>query len=570
MKLVIRIVVILLVIGALAGGGYWLYLTRFAPAPAGPRTFTQIVPVRQGSLSNTLSEVGELDALSSQDLAFTHVDGVTTLKTLNVVTGNKVKAGQVLATIDNQAYQQALDQAKSDLQAAEKKLSDLQTPATTLSIAQADLASAQAEYNLAKAKQDLADVGAPDLATLQSAVQDAQDALDQLALKEKLGERDSLAKSERDLGYTIAYYQRRINELTNQKRKNLEETQELTDRQAKLLDLQAELASVQAQRNLAKLALAVEKTKDQAALADAQKALSDAKAGGAQLDVAKAQLAVQTAQVALDKAKDDRTQLDVGPDATALATAQADVDKKKLAVNDAQAALDGTELKADIDGTVLNTNLQVGDQVTSSTIVLTVADLSQLQVVASVDETTVRRVSQGQTADISFDAFPGQSFKGTVLAVPLQGALQNDVMVYQVPLSLEGADKLPLLVGMTANVDIQTAQAQDALLVPTIALQQVKGNYQVMLVNPNDPKADPIPTPVQIGLSDGINTQIVQGLKEGDQVVVTIQAATNGQNGVFFGGGFGGGGGFVVPAGGFNGGGNNRGGNNGGGRTTRP
>jgi multidrug efflux pump subunit AcrA (membrane-fusion protein) len=114
-----------------------------------------------------------------------------------------------------------------------------------------------------------------------------------------------------------------------------------------------------------------------------------------------------------------------------------------------------------------------------------------------------------------------------VLGVPLQGTLQNDVMVYEVPLSLEGAEDLALRVGMTANVEVQTAQAENALLVPSIALQRNRGQYTVNVVNPADPDGAPIATPVEVGLSDGAFTQIVQGLQAGDQVVVTVQASNN-------------------------------------------
>ena len=71
--------------------------------------------------------------------------------------------------------------------------------------------------------------------------------------------------------------------------------------------------------------------------------------------------------------------------------------------------------------------------------------------------------------------------------MPLQGTLQGDVMVYDVPLSLIGAEKLALRVGMTANVEIQVQQVVDALLVPTIALQQSNGMYQVLVPNTTDP-----------------------------------------------------------------------------------
>jgi HlyD family secretion protein len=172
----------------------------------------------------------------------------------------------------------------------------------------------------------------------------------------------------------------------------------------------------------------------------------------------------------------------------------------------------------------------VGDQVTANSTILTLANLKTTQVVASVDETTIRQVSEGQTATITFDAFPGQSFTGKVLSVPLQGTLQGGVMVYQVPISLVGAEKLPLLVGMTSNVKIAVGQAENALLVPAMALQKANGLYEVLVPNTTDPAGQPEAVPVEVGLSDGSYTQIVSGLNDGDKVVVQMAAAQSNTN----------------------------------------
>ncbi len=109
-----------------------------------------------------------------------------------------------------------------------------------------------------------------------------------------------------------------------------------------------------------------------------------------------------------------------------------------------------------------------------------------------------------------------------MLSVPLQGELQGDVMVYDVPISLQGAEELPLLVGMTANAEIEIGEVKNALLVPTMALQNYGGFYQVLVANSSDPEAEPEAVPVEIGLSNGIYTEIVRGLNLGDQVVATL------------------------------------------------
>ena len=524
MKRIIRILLATLLIAAIGGGGYFYVQSRAASgtSTASTGTYTQVVQVKQGSLSSTISVVGQLAAEQSSSVSFAHMSGTTNLLALDVQAGNVVTASQVLATIDSASYQQALDQAKSDLQAAEETLADLKTPATVLEIAQADVKVARAEQTLAQAQADLADLSDQDLTSLQNAVKDAQDSLTLLQIQSDLAERDALAKSERDLQYSVNWYERRIAELEAIKVPTVEQSDELTKDQTSLVEAQTDLARVQAQRELARQSRAAELARDKVTLADAQEALAKAQAGGDKLTKAQAQLAVHNAEVSLQAAQEARQDLDEGADATKIATAQAAVDKKRLAVSDAETALAGTKLVAPFGGTILETNVAVGDQVTAKTTVLTLANLKTLQVVASVDETTIRQVSEGQAATITFDAFPGQSFTGQVLSVPLQGTLQGGVMVYSVPISLTGAEDLALLVGMTANVEIQVGQATDALLVPTLALQQSNGLYQVLVPNTTDPTGAAEVVPVEVGLSDGTYTEITKGLNAGDSVVVQL------------------------------------------------
>jgi len=440
----------------------------------------------------------------------------------------------VLAAIDPAPLQQALDQARSALQEAEANLADLQTPPTALAVAQADLAVADAQLKLEQAAAAQADLQiSPDVSDEQTAVQTAQDNLALADLQQTLAEHDSLAKSERNLLYSIEWRQRRIAELQAlqaQGKANLEQIAEISDQQEALAEDQADLAGAQAQRALSTQAAAAQVATTQAELASARQTLAEAQANASALDIAEAQVSVQAARVSLQAAQEARVDLDAGADAVKLAAAQADVDKKRLAVAEAEADLAGAPLLAPFSGTVLETQAKAGDRITASSPIVTIANLDELQVVASVDETTIRQIAAGQAAQISFDAFPGQTFRGEVLSVPLQGALQGGVMVYDVPVSLEGAEALPLLVGMTANVAIDVGQAQNALLVPSMAVQTVGGLAQVLVPNAADP-ANPVAVPVQVGLSNGTYTEIVRGLNLGDQVVVQYSSASSNQFG---------------------------------------
>ena len=530
-----RLFPILVILCALAAGGVWVYQTRIAPsAGAASAGFTQVVPVQRGNLSAAISVVGELYAVQHEDLYFDRLAGTTPLLTLGVEAGHGVEEGQVLATIDPSPYQQALDQAKSDLQEAEEVLAELQIPPSDLDIAQADLAVAQAELRLEQAKQNLEDLLDPDTSDLQTALRDAQDDWALARPQQTLAEYDSLGKSERDLLYALDWHERRTGELevlVSAGKANLEQTEELAEEQQTLAETRAELARVQAQRHHALQVAAADVAAAAAAVAEAEEALAETQAGVDELDEAKAELAVSEAEVALAEAQEKRAELDSGADPVALAAARASLDKKRMAVAEAEEDLAAATMRAPFAGTILNTAAEPGNLISKSRRILTIANLGRLRVLTMVDEITIRQVEAGQAAAITFDAFPNQQFRGQVLSVPLQGTLQGDVMVYQVLVSLEGVEELRLLVGMTANVEIQVGQAQDVLLVPTMALQNVGGFYQVLVQGGSDPEAAPQAVPVEVGLSDGMYTEIVRGLNAGDQVVVQMQATDATQSG---------------------------------------
>ena len=387
--------------------------------------------------------------------------------------------------------------------------------------------------SVAQAQAALEALRAPDLSDLQRAVRNAQDSLTLARLQQTLAEHDSLARNERDLGYAVNWHQRRmaeLQELIARGQANAEQMQELAREQEALGQAQADLARVRAERQLSLAAAAAEVAKAEAALAEAREALLAAQGGGDSLALAKAELAVKDAELAVAGAEEARAALTAGPDAVALAAAQAEVDRKRLAVAEAEAALAGTVLRAPFDGTVLQVYVAVGDGVTANMRVVTIADLSRLQVLAAVDETVIRRVAVGQGAVVTFDALPGQVLRGAVVSVPLEGSLQGGVTVYEVPVALEGTAGLPLLVGMTANVAIQTGEVKDALLVPTLALERSGGRYQVRVPNTVDPAGAPEVVPVEVGLSDGTYTQVVRGLNEGDQVIVELSTSTTSTN----------------------------------------
>lgn len=547
MKRLLKYLVIVVLIAGAVLGGYFLLQGRETSRASTTETYQQVVLATRGDITSSLSVVGELAAVQQADLAFETLSGVTPLATMNVAPGHVVKAGDVLATIDPESYQQAVDQAGSDLAAAEQALAELEKPVTAVAIAQADLAIAQAEYDISYAQATLDELLNPDIEQLKTDVADAKTAvaeaqIDLLTAQQTLNDTPSSDSMEKLLdteGDRAEVHYRLLNETYRddyyEDRLTMAFNQMMDAKEARIK------AEVQPQVDLLNAKINVRKAEQ--ALASAEEALADSLSGADSVESARAKVTLNAGIVALAKAREARAELDRGPDATDLAAAKADVDAKKLALADAEAALAATSLAAPFDGTILQVDASAGDRISSGATILTIADLTGLEVLASVDETTIKSITEGQAARITFDAVPGQTLSGVVGSIPLQGALQSDVMVYEVPVSLQGAQNLSLMVGMTANVSIATGEAAGALLVPTMALTRSGGMYQVQVLDSTSPDAVPQSVPVQIGLSNGTYTQITAGLNEGDRVVVKLSGSnsTASQNQSGGGGLFGGG-----------------------------
>jgi len=154
--------------------------------------------------------------------------------------------------------------------------------------------------------------------------------------------------------------------------------------------------------------------------------------------------------------------------------AQASVKSAQVALDRARKNLSYTEIYAPIDGVVVERNVDVGQTVAASLsapqLFLIANDLSQMQILASVDESDIGLIHEGQDARFTVQAYPNQTFTGTVRQVRLQSATTENVVNYTVVVSVANP-KGTLLPGMTATVEFLTGSANDALIVPNAALR---------------------------------------------------------------------------------------------------
>jgi HlyD family secretion protein len=153
---------------------------------------------------------------------------------------------------------------------------------------------------------------------------------------------------------------------------------------------------------------------------------------------------------------------------------QAAVTQAAAAVNQAQVDLDHTIIRAPIDGIVVGRSVDVGQTVAASLqapVLFTIAqDLSQMQVLTSIDEADIGRVSAGQNATFRVDAFPDQTFEGTVDQVRLQPTTVSNVVTYNAMITVANPGQ-KLMPGMTATVSLIVRQRKDVLRMPATALR---------------------------------------------------------------------------------------------------
>lgn len=206
---------------------------------------------------------------------------------------------------------------------------------------------------------------------------------------------------------------------------------------------------------------------------------------------------------------------------------------QKESVSKAQTNLGYAIITSPIDGIVLSKEVEEGQTVAAAmetpTLFIIAQDLTDMQVIADVDEADIGGVKEGQRVTFTVDAFPDDLFEGKVTQVRQEATEESNVVTYEVVISAPN-DDLKLKPGLTANVTIFTNERDGVLAVPSKALRfapnenllaegesitDCEGKDKVWMREGSNFKA----VPVKIGVTNGIYTEIISGLKEGDAVL---------------------------------------------------
>ena len=266
---------------------------------------------------------------------------------------------------------------------------------------------------------------------------------------------------------------------------------------------------------------------------------SEVDAANANMESARATFEYQKTNYLRDKELHDKkliSDYEFETSENAYTVAKLNYEKSKADRVKATENLGYAEIYAPIDGIIISREVEIGQTVVANMEVaniFTIADLDNMQVIGDVDEADIGQVKVGQNVTFTVDAYPDDLFSGKVTQVRLNPTTQSNVVTYEVVVSTSNTDH-KLIPGLTANLTIYTAEADNILAVPAGALKfspktfddttlpQPAGEapenakHVVWVVRNNQL----YPVAVETGASNGVNVEIKSGLNKGDTVAI--------------------------------------------------
>jgi len=265
----------------------------------------------------------------------------------------------------------------------------------------------------------------------------------------------------------------------------------------------------------------------------------------ANLAAAKANLKLQEANWARQQSLIEREYISTADMDVATQTRDAALAQVKLyeaQIRRSQTNLEYSRVRSPVSGVVISRQVDIGQTVTASfqtPVLFQIAkDLKQMQIDTHISEAHVGGIVVGQEVRFYVDAYPDQPFTGRVKQVRLNPTIQQNVVTYNVVVSIDNSEE-KLVPGMTAYTNIIIDQRQEVTRLPSAALRFVPSTHDTGKANnPSSPpttgstvyrlnKGQPVAVPVTLGITDNRYTELVQGdLKAGDQLIIGLKVVT--------------------------------------------
>ena len=484
----------------------------------------EIVKVTRGKIQATVSASGKVVSSASQVVVSSRIPGI--VERVLVREFQSVHKGDLMAVFDNSEYLAQYNSLLQQKESLEVKLSQ--------SILALEEEKKKTDIGLEKARVALK----ASRDKLNSTINQGKSRLLELELKvnEASSELEVARQRYKNLKLQTAIQIKQSEELVKEAELNLEVAKRELERQKPLWDkgyiAKKDWESIENAFFLAKSKLDLSNEQFKNTQLEADSALKEAELKVEQLEkahknarenfslakedyelqveIANANLASAQAEFSLAKQAKDALEIK-GKDIEALNTQIAELDEQ---IKIAKEKLDSCNLIAKANGTIINFNLEPGQGVTPGVPLFAIADLSEQEIEAMVDEVDIAQVTPGQRVRITADAFPGKEFWGRVSKVsPLAEVVQN-VTVYKIIITLK--PPFYLKPGMNTYNDIIISEKINALLVPVEALSYEDGKVFVFTRE----NSSWIKKPVTLGITTNEQAEILSGVKEGEELLI--------------------------------------------------
>jgi HlyD family secretion protein len=536
-------------------GGYYIYKSATAE-PATVRYVTE--PASTGTINVSISATGQVSSTSQVEVK---PEASGQILTIPVKLGDKVKNGQIIATLDSTAAQKTVRDARMSLESAKLSLQKLQQPADALSILQAKNSLDQAktskttsQTNLAKSYDDAyttvtnAFLDLPDIMTaLQNTLMgnDANPNQGNLDFYADAAKTFNSASDQYRDSALAAYqaartaYNKNFSDFKNTTRTSspdqiatlVAETYATSNTIAEAVKGASNVIQfyndVLTQKNLRPVAIA---TTHLNSLNNYTGSINSNVTAllAAKTSIENSKTAIANAEQSIAEKTASLAKIQAGTDTLDLKSSQLSVTQRENALLDAEQQLSDYVVRAPFAGIVAKISANVGDQASSGSSIMTVIADQQVADV-SLNESDIAKIKVGQKATLAFDAIDELTLTGEVSSVDLIGTVSQGVVSYGAKIVFDTQDAR-VKSGMSTAAAILIDSKTDVIVVLSTAVKNQGGSSYVLVMGKDS--ETPTRTAVTTGLVSDSETEITTGIKEGDNVVtqtLTSSSSTSAQ-----------------------------------------
>jgi HlyD family secretion protein len=506
-KLIVTVIVVVVVLAL----GYFFVASKNSSK-------YQFVTVTRGSITEVVSVTGNTTPIQSLDLSF-QTGG--TVAAVDKNAGDPVSAGDVLVQLNTSGLQAQLAQAQAAEDAAQATLEGLQAGPTPQATEVSQTALSSAQQTLTNTYTSIPDAVTDAYAKANDAVRnqigDFYSSPDsnnpQLTFSVSDSQVANDANAERvQVGDELNAWQSEIDVLSSAT-STLSTSTLMQALQNAIAHFSVLSTMLNTDANAVVDATGLSASTTVAYKTDITNAITEVNGASSAINTIQQNIASEGAAVAQAQAQLNVTL--AGSTAQAIAAQQAQVESARANVQSIQVNISNDTLTSPIDGVVTVQNAKVGEVAQAGATITSIISGNNFEVDAYVPETDIGKVAVGNPVDMTFDAFPGETFEGKVFYIDPAQTIESGVVDYLVKTSFNTPDPR-IKSGLTANLNINTQTDANALILPQFAIvQNASGTYVDVLQNGNETQV-----PVTLGLRDESgNVEVTSGVTEGEQVI---------------------------------------------------